>query len=1234
MSAFSELDLLTAPIPPGLTVIEASAGTGKTYSISHLVPRLLLEGALPDLSKLLLVTFTKDAARELAERVRRVLTTLAAPPEPDEAQQAPDIWKLRSLLTTPDARARLARALVDLDLLAVSTIHAFCQRTLQQEGSLCGMPVMPEITTDDDEHLIPIVREQWFATLAADPTVAALAAARDWDLEAALTLINTRRRCHHPRSEPPPPAYAALRAQIGVLVARLATPATIASAVALIRRVEQWNKGVADTEMALRQIEALQAGRSETLGFWQSLEFAEDLPGRVKGRSNFAKALKAEIAAHQWFVAAGELASLVNRLEWTWQHQLATDAVPKLAAVLHARRLITQDGLIGALFRALHRTTVEGDAQSTRLADHLAARYHVALIDESQDTDPRQFAIFKRIFLAAATPRRLILVGDPKQAIYGFRGADLSTYLAARDSADRGYTLTRTHRAPQPLVEAVNRLFQRARAFHHPAMMFRPAVSALACDRRLFRDDRPCSRLEAWIVPAAASRDYSAQSRRVPALSASIASTIVDLLHHGEMRTTFPDGRAETRTPVSPQDFAVLVATNVQAEAMAAALQAHAVPVVINSGTDVFASEEARDLHLLLRAVLDPRRTRRLRAALATRLLGLDARALAQLDQPATGGQQPAVVWLERFQRWNQTWATRGLAALLADLERPDTAITHRLAVVPLTGERRATNYRHLTDLVLEAARDEAPRPAETVRWIGQQIARATGRSQVEERQLQLSSDRAAVQVVTMHKAKGLEYPLVFCPYLADTLRPPEGIGQLSGARPTATAPASDLLVNLELLSEEDKAARTRELLAAQLEERLRLAYVALTRAQVRGWICSYGNSSAHDRGSALDWLLRTDDELTAFGEYSPAWVEAAQADRPARHAAVLQTLGAWPHDPAASDLPAATITYGEPPPVSTERLARVEPTDAAPPTLLPLPAPAIPASWRVTSFSTLTREKHAHGAPGFPATPEAVRIESAPIPAAAPPPIFLAAPAGAIVGTAVHDWIETWDFGDPDATALARHVASARLPTMKPGQPAWGAVLAELFAMLRLVRLPGAGGTPLHELCPEPHGSEWHFHLPLAGALTGEKLARCFEVFAAPAHRPYAAELRALSDERFQGLLQGFIDRLARSEAGWGVIDWKTNRLGSALGDYAPAGLLRCAIADHYLLQTHLYLVALRRYLRALGLAQPPMAGAWLVFLRAIAPGTDRGVLHVDPPPAMLDALDQLFAPATRASS
>ena len=1223
MTPFSELSLLESPIEPGLTVIEASAGTGKTYSISHLVPRLLLEGSLSDLSQLLLVTFTKDAARELAERVRRVLTKLSAPPADDEIKQDPHIAALRPLLDNLEARVRLNRALLDLDLLAVSTIHAFCQRTLQQEGTLCGLPVLPEVTTDDSEHLKPIVQELWVATLASNATLAAMATAFGWKLKEAEVLIKKLKQAQSPQIEPNVPDFDRLQNEMNELTGALADDVSFTSVSALLRQVDTtgWNQGIKNADDVLARLQPLQDRDVNSLSYWQCLEYALEIPNsvRAKGAGN---ALKAAIQAHNWFEAVDQLSTLTKSFEWSWQQDLALKALPKLALVMAQRRQITQDGLIEALYQALHRNDAEGENQSARLAAHLSARYQVALIDESQDTDARQLAIFQRIFNHRDHPRRLILVGDPKQAIYSFRGADLSTYLAARNTADLGYTLTRTHRAPAPLVNTLNQFFQRSGSFHHPDMRFNPAQSALKFDRQLLHHGQPCSRLEAWIVPETDRKAYSANDRAILELSARMASTIVDLLKNGGIQTRYEDARPSETKPVTPRDFAVLVATNEQAEAMAAALQERTVPVVINSGADVFASEEASELHLLLNSLLDPRRQRRQRRALATRLIGVDAASLMKLNQNGPDGLQLSTEWQQRFQRWHQTWKSRGLAALFSELDQTNPGVTGRLALVPLSGERRATNYRQLTDLLLEATLNEAPRPEETVRWLGQQIARAQDRSQAEERQLQLSSDREAVQIVTMHKAKGLEYPLVFCPYLAEPIKKKKGLAQLSAPAAAGMGSTLDLLIQLDLLDDANRAVRMRELMAAQMEERLRLAYVALTRAQVRAWICSYSSSAGSDHGSALDWLLRSEGDLTDYPAYSKDWVDAVKLNRSTRHHDQLIALGAQPHEMATAD---TLITFRDPPVPTNSRYGAqaIEPSGA--PAWDALEAPKVPPSWRVTSFSTLTKQKHAHGPVGRtepPSSPPSTRVT-------APAALFLNSPGSNIVGTAVHDWIETWDLSPLDTQALTEHISKARLPKTSSKQPAWSDALPELFSNLRLIHLPGCGDTPLHELCPEPHGSEWHFHLPIAGSLSVGALANCFSKHAPENQRTYADSLAVLSEESFQGLLQGFIDRLARHGSAWGVIDWKTNYLGASLNDYDPDALLECAMKSHYLLQTHLYLVALRRYLQALGLKNQTITGAWLVFLRAIAPGETRGVLHINPSEAMLNALDQLFAPA-----
>ena len=1232
------LHLRSSQFAPGLTVIEASAGTGKTYSISHLVPRLLLEGTLPDLSRLLLVTFTKDAARELADRVRRVLAILAAPPVADPGVETEDIAALRvRLVADGAATVRLRRAMANLDHLAVSTIHAFCQRTLQQEGALCGLPVLPEVVTDDSEQRRLALRQAWSGRLRKDPFMAAIATGLEWSLDDAKTVADAFRRVPPPVPRPEPRRMEAVRAEMEPLIASLAVAENWADIRERVGTVSKWNKGgPSDSAEAIDWLRPIHEGSARDARFWFAVSRAVKLLwGTVP------KASRAGIESSTWHADTSRLVRLASELQWAWQLELAHEVDQAVRRTLGRHRLITQDGLIGALHDALDGTGPDGrpTAQAERLATRLADRYQIALVDESQDTDPRQFAIFKRIFLREEQPRHLILVGDPKQAIYGFRGADLETYLTARDQARNRFTLNRTFRSPQALVDAVNRLFAGPRPFLNPAMTFEPAVSGLDRDVQLLVGGRRQSRLDVWLLPDSGKGSLNGKTGRVRGLSARVATVITHLLRDGAiLRTVDPGGKVHAESPVTSADIAVLVATNAQADTMAEALQERGVPVVINSGADVFDTDEARDLLLLLKAIVTPRRKTGLRAALATRLIGLDATRLARLiaNDPASadGATAEATEWLDLFTHWKSRWEDHGLAALFADLESPDPGpmtlgVTHRLALIPFTGERRATNHRQLTDLLLLASRDEADSPEDLVRWLGQQITRAETRADVEERQLQLSTDRDAVQILTLHACKGLEFPLVFCPYLAEPLHKARTIDTLRNAAAPGAEGRRDELVHQGLLEGEDKETTSWRLATVQLEERLRLAYVALTRAKVRVWTVSYSYSNREQgkKVNPLDWLL---DRPDAGEGCSGTWEATVNSGRAARHQAALERLGARHRDDAPpKDGP--WMTFGPPPDPDATRLGRDSAGEVGQLVPAPMP-PKIPDPWRVTSFSTLTRDRSVHG--DEPRKEEEDQDESTTrVPHRVDPGhLFLGAPGGAEVGTVLHDWIEGWDFRPFDPVALAEHLRKGpRLPEPPAGTPAWEDILGNLLGRLREIRLPGAGDLPLHQLCPDRHASEWHFHLPLREDVSFAHLVDCFRHHAPESQSQYADRLDALSQKVGRGFLQGFIDRLMRTGDSWGVIDWKTNRLGTGLEDYVEEELMQCAMDSHYLLQCHLYLVALRRHLRFLDLPRTHANQSWLVFLRGIEPGTSRGVLRIQPSDAMLTALDTLFVPCTR---
>lgn len=1227
MSGTSTFNFCNSPLPSGLSVIEASAGTGKTYAISHLVPRLLLEGRIERLSELLLVTYTKDAAGELADRVRQVLGQLASPAHEAEQDGVAELRRGYLANPRPGALERLQRALAEIDQLGVSTIHAFCQKTLQVEGTLCGLPAIPELIPDTRELLAEVVFDLWTQHVAGDPLLAAVASAQGWTLEAdqsfAATYAGLEKPCFLP---PAAERFQVLQKTLSRDLPGLAR-AEIRSGIDILINIDErsWKKdqhAAASRHLARLAITSTQPIDAAQL---MAVEYLAGVSEQLMGRSGADKALKGTVAQNPAVQACAVIAGQLRDLQWAWQQFCAEQAVGQVAKRLRENRQITYDGLITTL-----RDALRSREHGARLAERLRERHRIAIIDESQDTDARQFSIFTDIFLRGGPDHSLVLIGDPKQAIYSFRGADLNTYLRARDSAAREkdgakrlFSLTTTYRAPGSLVEAVNAVFRRQQAFLNPGLAFTPAQSGLKQDGlRLHLHGVPRQgRLEAWCVPDEEQDGYSTSRKRMAQVTRRTSGAILEILRHGSLVDTTGE---KAPVPVRPSDIAILTNSNREADAMAESLRGLGIPVVVSSADDVLASEEAAEIERLLAALLNPRRSGLRHAAFSTRLLGYTASRLQALQKNPVEDER----FLDLFNQWSAIWRNRGIAALLAEIEA-HSSITLNLAGGK-TGERRSANLRQIIGLLHEAALSGARTPEHQVRWLRQERARAETRNSVEERQMQLESDERAVQIVTMHKSKGLEYKLVFCPFLWSASKAVvRGVQVLRSANESG----QDTLFHLDLGAGTHAEAFDRYL-RAHMEDRIRLCYVALTRAKVKAWFfCgAFGNRLAmgNPELSPLDWLLRPSAELPdlsvpcAYTAWSTQavqpYIAGKQDGRGHRHHAGLLALG------AAEQGDAPLIVTRPPEPAAAD--ARYEPASDHRTELQAQPLPCLPEAWRMTSFTALTHEKHARDGAAPAAAPETQDDPESDLPQESDNR-FLDAPAGADIGTLVHDFIETWDFSPPSHPAIQAHLERARFQSRRENPGVLEDRLHSLFSHLRKAVLPGLE-LPLTEACPDPHGSEWHFHLPISpSGINGAVLAEAFELHAPPEHRPYAQALRNLSPDASNGLLrgflQGFIDRLVRVEDSWGVIDWKTNKLGDKITDYRQAALLQCAMHAHYYLQTHLYLVALRRFMRLIGCTEEP-AGAWLVFLRAVRADSQQGILHIHPSPALLDALEECF--------
>ena len=849
-----------------------------------------------------------------------------------------------------------------------------------------------------------------------------------------------------------------------------------------------------------------------------------------------------------------------------------------------------------------------------RLAAALRQRLPAALIDEFQDTDPVQYRIFRRIYherTGDGPARSLFLIGDPKQAIYGFRGADLFTYLSAvADAGDRCYTLGVNWRSAPPLIDAVNQLFTRPTApFVYDRIRYLPVEAAPhAVDTVRWPDGAPegplRTPLEILHVPSPDGRPL-ASSRLGPRLPGAIAAEIARLLD---------EGASLDRRPLGAGDLAVLVRTNRQAVDMQRALRHIGVPSVLHSETNVFDTVEAEELETILQAVAEPASASRVRLALATEPFGVTAGELLAFQEDETGWE----TWLARFQRWSERWRSRGFVAMVQTL-LGELAVESRL-LRRVGGERQVTNLRHLIELLQAATTNEHLGPAALVRWLAEQ--RDGRRAAPEAAQQRLESDAAAVQVVTVHKAKGLEYEIVYCPYLWESA----ALREEDAKTPRFHDAAAGDRLTLDLGSPE----RDRHTALAQREahaEATRLLYVALTRARQRcavvwgnfraraqaplGHLLHPAPSPSSDSGGALE---ATASHLESLGE------ETLRAELAALAASSGGAIGL------------RELSFG---PVPRYRAPRPD-----------IPALAerrsersLPRSWRIASFSSLAAGSHV---PTEDAD-EGIDRDAAPSPSPTPTSSgeeervrLHAFPAGTSAGNFFHRLLEHIDFARVEEAATGQRVAdelAAHGYDVSTWQdPVWRALVDLTATPLTLDPEP----LTLQDVSRAARLDELPFVFPVATgggpALTPRRLAAALAPFA-PDELPasYVSSLGALSFAALTGYLKGFVDLVFRHERRWYVVDYKSNFLGERPADYHAERLPAAMAHSHYFLQYLIYVVALHRYLRLRDAAydyERDMGGVFYLFLKGMAPstGAEHGVFRHRPSAALIAALSAFF--------
>jgi exodeoxyribonuclease V beta subunit len=1100
-------------LPTGTTLLEASAGTGKTFTIAALATRLVAEG-YADLSQLMLVTFGRLATAELRERVRgQLLSAYRALGDPPTARADDDDSVEHLLATGTDAeiaerRHRLRGALSAFDAATIATTHSFCEQMLASLGTAGDKDPSDSLIERVEDLVDEVVTDWWVQRFSPMGTAAP---------------FTTFGGCARPIAK----------------------------------------GAVGDRHAAL---------------------WPPDAP-------------------------AGTEAQL--------RYDLARDVRDEVQRRKRARHLIDYDDMLIRLRDALIHPVTGPIA-----CDRLRNRFRYVLVDEFQDTDPVQWEILRTAFHGHST---LILIGDPKQAIYAFRGADVYAYLDAAKAADDRFALGRNWRSDEALLDALHAVYGGL-ALGDPEIVAE-RVEAQHQTRRLAGapSDVP---LRLRVVPRAALQK---PNQRVPTvgvvrdyISGDVAADIVALLNSDATLTL--DGAPRR---VMPQDIAVLVGKHRDAATVQEALRDAGVSAVVTGMRSVFASSAAREWLTFLRALEQPHRSGLVRAAVLTSFVGWTAVELATAPDPAVDdiGQ--------RMRDWRDLLATRGIAALF-EVVSGAQRLTERVLARD-RGERDLTDLRHVAQALHAAMQTEGLGSTALVEWLERRITDAEAEV-TEERSRRLETDAEAVQILTIHTCKGLEFPIVYVPFAWDewpmtseTLQyhGPDGIRRLFVGGQNAPG---------------YQDARQKSV-AEEHGENLRLLYVALTRAkcQVVAWWAGTNNTKT----APLHRLLFGP---RVAGQEVPISVDV-KLDVDAK-----QILNAWAA--TASDC----VAIEEAPPPGTPIASYTAPTvgvatlDAA--TLHHLPD----FRWRRTSYSDLTERAH-EAMPGVTSEPEDDERRDEP---ALPLPENAAGDdalrdvlspmgelsGGTTFGNIVHSILETVDTTTGDlAGELERRTAqelARRLSTVD------ATVLADaLHTAMQTPLGPLADSRTLADFTTRDRLAELDFELPLLGGDEPHDQRNSLKAVAASlrTHLPDGDPLvkypdlidnSGLRDESLRGYLGGSIDAVLRVNGPrYLVVDYKTNYLGMrdeplTAWHYRPSALAEAMLHAHYPLQALLYSVALHRFLRWRQPSYDPtvhLGGVLYLFVRGmcgpatpVVDGVPTGVFSWRPPAALITDLSDLL--------
>lgn len=1185
------LEPMTFPLH-GARLIEASAGTGKTFTIAGLYLRLLLGHGSAEtrhrvpltVDQILVVTFTEAATAELRDRIRaRIHDARIAFARGQSSDPV-----IQPLLNEFDDHKQAAEILLQaerqMDEAAVYTIHGFCQRMLTQNAFESGSRFNNEFVTDESHLKAQVVADYWRRNFYPLPFTLAGEIRQLWSSPSALLSDISNYLTGAPLS--------------------LSVPAMKGSLADLhtenLKKIDelkaQWRESqddfftlISDSDINKRSytkkslltwLEAVNAwAATESTGY--------DYPDKLEKFAQnvlLEKTPKGSAPQHAVFEAIETfLANPISLKAPLLAHAIEHCRV-MLANAKNQKQWLSFDDLLTQL-----SASIDTD-ESELLAARIRTLYPVAMIDEFQDTDPLQYSIFSRIYLN--NPEcGLFMIGDPKQAIYGFRGADIFTYIKARNQVSAHYTLGTNWRSSADMVQAVNQVF------------------ALPDSPFIYDSDIPF--LPVKYSPNAEKRIWTMGGQKQPALTYWLQEADDKPLPKGEYLTRMAEATAsqiqtiltqaqqgqaclvngEKQKAVQAGDIAVLVRTGSEGRMIKQALADQGIASVYLSNRDsVFTSSVAQDLQRLLQAVLTPENDRALRASLASELFALDAASLDALNNDE-------IVWenaVNEFKEYRKLWVQRGvlpmLRAVISKRHIAERLLEEGASSLGENGERVLTDLMHIGEL-LQQASNELDSDHGLLRWLAQSISDAENGLGGSDDQIQrLESERNLVQIVTIHKSKGLEYDLVFLPFVFSY-------------REASEAKYYDAANDRTVLDITGNDASMKQADKERLAEDLRLIYVALTRAVYACFIGASplrnGRSTQEPTGvhrSAIGYLIQNGQEGGINDLHQGLTKQQDELD--------------------------CVVVADPPQQLEDKYVAPQEEIHDLSAKELQNP---IDRNWRITSYSGLVKQGSHHAEHDATIEITGFDIDSSEEQDEAdlvePERSIFTFPRGARPGTFLHSLFEEIEFTQPATTEENTQIILGLMESEQLDEE-WLPILQQLIDTVLATPLDGKS-LLLNQKAPSQRLVEMEFLLPI-------------EVLSAPAlnrviqrHDPLSAKAGDLGFQTVQGMLKGFIDLVFEHQGKYYVLDWKSNHLGDDVTHYHGEAL-KSAMADHrYDLQYQIYALALHRFLRS-RLAnyqyEQHFGGVYYLFLRGMDGQSDHGIFAAKPTLDFLQEMDRLI--------